>query len=210
MPNVLLYRKSSHSAEVCLPQLGSHHPADACRFRTSNLICTSILPGPKEQSPDQVQRFIRPIVSDLLRLWKEGVVIPTPSHPEGRRVRVILLALVCDKPAAHKVGGFGSHSHRFFCHCCWCKSEDMATPTGYRTRTDAEQRQLGEQYRKLGSKGERDAFVKEHATRYTQLSRLPYFDLVRQVVIDPMHNLALGMSGLSCSLHGNSYRSQVS
>jgi hypothetical protein len=36
-------------------------------------------------------------------------------------------------------------------------------------------------------------FVKEHATRYTQLSRLPYFDLVRQIVIDPMHNLFLGL-----------------
>ena len=39
-------------------------------------------------------------------------------------------------------------------------------------------------------------FVKEHATRYTQLSRLPYFDLVNQIVVDPMHNLFLGKSCL--------------
>jgi len=38
----------------------------------------------------------------------------------------------------------------------------------------------------------RKNFVKEHATRYTELSRLPYFNLVDQVVIDPMHNLFLG------------------
>ncbi|KAG2036333.1 hypothetical protein BDR03DRAFT_1011868 [Suillus americanus] len=36
-------------------------------------------------------------------------------------------------------------------------------------------------------------FVKEHATRYTQLSHLPYFNLVEQIVIDPMHNLFLGL-----------------
>ncbi|KAG1810292.1 uncharacterized protein HD556DRAFT_1223274, partial [Suillus plorans] len=36
-------------------------------------------------------------------------------------------------------------------------------------------------------------FVKEHATRYTQLAHLPYFDLVEQIVIDPMHNLFLGL-----------------
>ncbi|KAI1783145.1 hypothetical protein LXA43DRAFT_977257 [Ganoderma leucocontextum] len=39
----------------------------------------------------------------------------------------------------------------------------------------------------------RDLFVKEHATRYTELSRLPYFNIVEQVVIDPMHNLFLGL-----------------
>ncbi|KAI6036714.1 hypothetical protein BKA83DRAFT_4041526, partial [Pisolithus microcarpus] len=35
-------------------------------------------------------------------------------------------------------------------------------------------------------------FVKEYATQYSELSRLPYFDLVQQIVIDPMHNLFLG------------------
>ncbi|KAG2066534.1 hypothetical protein BDR04DRAFT_1121077 [Suillus decipiens] len=40
---------------------------------------------------------------------------------------------------------------------------------------------------------ETQAFVKEHATQYTQLSRLPYFDLVEQIVVDPMHNLFLGL-----------------
>ncbi|KAG1722490.1 uncharacterized protein EDB91DRAFT_1240213 [Suillus paluster] len=36
-------------------------------------------------------------------------------------------------------------------------------------------------------------FVKEHATHYTQLACLPYFDLVEQIVINPMHNLFLGL-----------------
>lgn len=46
-------------------------------------MCTSILPGPKEQNPDEVQRFLRPIISDLLRLWKDGINIPTESRPDG-------------------------------------------------------------------------------------------------------------------------------
>jgi hypothetical protein len=53
-------------------------------YRTSNLLCTSILPGPKEQNPDEIQRFLRPIVSDLLYLWKHGMTVPTESKPEGR------------------------------------------------------------------------------------------------------------------------------
>lgn len=39
----------------------------------------------------------------------------------------------------------------------------------------------------------RKNFVKENATRYTQLARLLY---VEQIVIDPMHNLFLGKSCL--------------
>lgn len=46
-------------------------------------MCTSILPGPKEQNPDQIQRFLRPIISDLVRLWKFGVKVPTESCPQG-------------------------------------------------------------------------------------------------------------------------------
>lgn len=32
----------------------------------------------------------------------------------------------------------------------------------------------------------------EHATRWSELARLPYFHMVRMIVIDPMHNLLLG------------------
>ncbi|KAI6020536.1 hypothetical protein EDC04DRAFT_2901678 [Pisolithus marmoratus] len=58
---------------------------------------------------------------------------------------------------------------------------------------DAEQCELGYQYFRLTTATARKAFVKEWATRYTQLSCLPYFNLVEQIVIDLMHNLFLGL-----------------
>ncbi|KZT18076.1 hypothetical protein NEOLEDRAFT_1081034 [Neolentinus lepideus HHB14362 ss-1] len=157
-----------------------------------------ILAGPKEQTPDEIQRFLRPIVSDLIRLWRDGIRIATPECPEGRLVRVILVAVVCDKPAAHKLAGFGSHSHTQFCTNCTITQKDKASPSAWTkgafpARTNAEQRRLGEEYNKLTNKAARENFVKANATRYTQLSRLPYFDLVKQTVIDPMHNLFLGL-----------------
>ncbi|KII90059.1 hypothetical protein PLICRDRAFT_107744, partial [Plicaturopsis crispa FD-325 SS-3] len=116
----------------------------------------------------------------------------------GRLVRVILVAVICDKPAAHKISGFGGHSHTCLCTECWIKRQQAATAAAFERgafepRTDAEQRRLGEQYRVLTTDALRKKFVKDHATRYTQLSRLPYFDLVKQTVIDPMHNLFLGV-----------------
>ncbi|KAF8839063.1 hypothetical protein BDN67DRAFT_906266, partial [Paxillus ammoniavirescens] len=101
------------------------------RYRTSNLMCTSILPGPKEQNLDQIQRFLQPIISDLLRLWKHGIVVPTESHPQGCLVRIILVAVVCDKPAAHKIGGFASHSHTNFCTVCWISIKDKDKPKAF-------------------------------------------------------------------------------
>lgn len=37
-------------------------------------------------------------------------------------------------------------------------------------------------------------FVKKEATQWSELACLPYFDLCCVIVIDPMHNLFLGMS----------------
>jgi hypothetical protein len=115
-------------------------------------MCTGILPGPKEQNPDQIQRFLRPIISDLLRLWNVGIKVPTESCPqgelmnlvsiilvinvaqlEGRVVRVVLVAVVCDKPAAHKMGGFASHSHTNFCTVCWITIHDKTKPQAFQS-----------------------------------------------------------------------------
>ena len=40
----------------------------------------------------------------------------------------------------------------------------------------------------------RKKFMTKEAVRWSELARLPYFDLCRMIVIDPMHNLFLGMS----------------
>jgi hypothetical protein len=46
-------------------------------------------------------------------------MVKTHKCPQGRCVRAVLLCVVCDAPAAHKLGGFGSHSHTMFCTRCW-------------------------------------------------------------------------------------------
>jgi hypothetical protein len=118
------------------------------RYQTSNLLCTSIIPSPKEQNPDEIQQFLRPMVSDLLQLWRDGIKVPTESCPEGTQlspctqedisiktghlVRVILVAVVCNKPATHKVGGFGSHSHTNFYTLCWISTHDKTKPATFK------------------------------------------------------------------------------
>lgn len=131
-------------------------------------------------------------------------------------MRVILVAVVCDKPAAHKIAGFGSHSHTMFCTKCWITTEHKNTARAFeangthfmisvtyisvlilsgiafQARTNAEHRRQCGEYAALKTEAARKAYTKAHAVRFTQLARLPYFDIVRQVVVDPMHNLYLG------------------
>lgn len=40
----------------------------------------------------------------------------------------------------------------------------------------------------------RQSLESQHGARYSVLLELPYFDVIRQHIIDPMHNLFLGIS----------------
>ena len=101
------------------------------RYCMSNLTFTGILPGPKEPNPDEVQWFLRILVNKLICLWKDGIIVTTLKFPLGQLVRLALVALICDKPAAHKLGGFGAHSHHFFCTHCWVEQSLKATPKSF-------------------------------------------------------------------------------
>ena len=48
---------------------------------------------------------------------------------------------------------------------------------------------LGAKYAKIPSKSAHEASIKKEGMCFTQLPRLPYFNLVHGIVIDPMHNL---------------------
>jgi hypothetical protein len=69
----------------------------------------------------------------------------------------------------------------------------ISLPTAFCPQTNEEHRQLSEEYCQLSTTTACKNFVKSHVSRYTQLSRLLYFSLTEQIVIDPMHNLFLGM-----------------
>ncbi|KAJ7834059.1 hypothetical protein B0H14DRAFT_3462324 [Mycena olivaceomarginata] len=132
------------------------------RYRTANLLLAGIM------------------------AWTEGA-IPTSASVLfgfsstsscGRLVRVALVAVVCDKAAAHKLGGFGSHSHtNFLPNVLDHAGDEILTgafqENGFRERTNAQHRELQKEYLKCTSKSARDAFVKRNATRWSELHHLP-------------------------------------
>lgn len=69
------------------------------------------------------------------------------------------------------------------------KSSIWTRVVEYEPRCGEEHRQLSYMWRNLDSSIERQDLFSE---RGTEFSRLTYFDVVRQSIIDPMHNLLLG------------------
>lgn len=54
-----------------------------------------------------------------------------------------------------------------------------------------------EEIKKADTIGEKQRLESLHGTRYSVLTELPYVDLIKMAVVDPMHNLFLGMSSFN-------------
>ncbi len=90
--------------------------------KPENLFLAGIIPGPQEPSLDSSNSYFTPIVDYFEKLWWSGIrYTKTWKHLFGRLVHAALIAVICDIPAAHKIGGFSSCNHRCFCNICWCR-----------------------------------------------------------------------------------------
>ena len=111
---------------------------------------------------------------------------------------------MCDLPAKRKMCEFlGQNATK---GCLKCRDEfstdsfgSKADSSGYNC-DDWELRNLKVLYVKCiyiktaSTASERAQIEKSIGGRYTELSRLPYLDVIRHYVIDPMHNLFLGLA----------------
>ncbi|KAH9851419.1 hypothetical protein C2E23DRAFT_860602 [Lenzites betulinus] len=86
---------ASYSSGVISFSLPTLPPA--LRYRVEYLILTAMTDGPKEPNAEELQHWMALIVDDLLMLYHQGIMGPTPSYPQGESM--------C------KVGGFADKSH---------------------------------------------------------------------------------------------------
>ncbi len=167
------------------------------RYRSENMFLAGIIPGPNEPPATAINHFLRPIVDHFITMWSHGIHYSrTDGHRDGRLVRCAIVCVVCDLPAARKTAGFAAFSHNHFCAICECTLKangyDDLDPVSWKRRTNRDCRRSAKQYRRAGAdRGEK--IVEQTGVRWSELLRLPYFDPARSVVIDPMHNLLLGL-----------------
>ena len=104
---------------------------------------------------------------------------------------------MCDLPAARKAAGFASVAHEHFCSVCHCtRSQHGYGHLDYDMwprRTNSECRSFASLFKTAEDEETRAELLKQSGIRWSELLRLPYFDIVQCVVIDAMHNLFLGL-----------------
>ncbi len=167
------------------------------RFKKENMLTLGLLPGPNEVKLHKINHYLSPIVDELLEFWN-GIEIPAAE-------KIIRLALICcsnDIPAARKLCGHISAT--MSCHRCYKKANSNGNKLNFGGFDDmddwfverdlAEHWRNAEDWRLCKSQEERKRHVSSTFVRWTELLRLPYFNPIRHLIVDPMHCLFLGIA----------------
>lgn len=167
------------------------------RNKPENILLVGIIPGPNEPSIN-LNSYIEPLVNELNVLW-QGKNLNIHGHSK-KLVRCALLCAACDLPAGRKLCGFLSYNAHNGCTRCWKKFSGAVGSMDYSgfdrdnwmLKTTEEHRVTASEIESCNTKAGRAEIESESGFRYTSLLKLPYFDTVRMLVLDPMHNLFLG------------------
>ena len=170
------------------------------RFKQENVLLIGLLPGPREPKHD-INAFLEPLVQELLVFWNGiGVEVCARSFPENVSVRCALLCVACDIPASRKVCGFLGHAAILGCSKCLKKFPGDIGQRDYSgfdrsewsVRTLEQHRQNIARIQACTTITQQLQCESKYGCRFSVLLDLPYFDPVRMIIIDPMHNLYLG------------------
>lgn len=165
------------------------------RMLMSHCILVAIISGPDEPNKDVIRHYFRRL-TDELRLLMDGVEMEVLG--KGKQlVKAALTQIASDLPATKKVIGMAGHSAGQACHRCannfregpvFFTEHDLSKCTERDMETH---RANAEMWLKESSQTKRDDHVKKTGCRSTPFLELPYMDLHRFSVNDPMHALFL-------------------
>ena len=164
------------------------------RLKKENIFIVGIIPGPHEPSLS-INTYLKPLVDELEVLWKDGICLKSAASPLfSERYRCALLCVACDITASRKVGGFLAHSARKGCNKCLVDFPSMLSSEADRTsilnvgpaRENDIHREIVAEVLTAPTRQDRDRTESENGVRYSELLRLPYYQPIQFVVLDPM------------------------
>ena len=169
-------------------------------FKEENIVLLGVIPGPKEP-PLNINSFLRPFTSELQNLF-DGIRLSVVVHGIQLQIQALLILIVSDIPATRRILALPGHSATLGCSKCLKKFTvvnfgEKPDYSGFDCdnwvkRDFTQHRKLALEYQKLPNPSSQKAFELKHGLRFCQLLELPYFDIIRFHVIDPMHNLFEG------------------
>ena len=174
------------------------------RFKKENMLTLGLLPGPVEVKLHRINHYLAPIIDVLLELW-HGFDLPVSTkHPTGKRIRLAVICCSNDIPAARKL--CGHISALVGCHRCYKRAESNGDnkkinfggfddmDEWFVERSLNEHRRNAEGWLSCISNEERKQHVSDTHVRWSEMLKLPYFNPIRHLIVDPMHCLFLGVA----------------
>ena len=168
------------------------------RFKPENILILGLMPGPSEPSLHKINHYLAPIVDQFRSFW-EGVTLDrTFEHSSGRLIKCAVIACCCDIPAARKL--CGHYSANVSCHRCIkvARNRNFSGIDNINAwliaKDPNEHLEVALEWRRCKSNEARKKHAKEIHARWSEMLRLPYFDPIRFLPVDPMHNLFIGIA----------------
>ena len=169
------------------------------RYKEENVILVGLLPGPKEPKVS-INSYLIPLVQELHLYYFNGLTLTSPQNTSVT-IRVMLSCVSCDIPASRKLCGFLGHNAKLGCNKCYKQFNvnpgGVSDFSGYDRGTWLPR--TAEKHRenciKISKEVTKTAICQAeslYGVRVSALLDLTYFDPIRFVAIDVMHNLLLG------------------
>jgi hypothetical protein len=165
------------------------------RIRKDNRYVPGLIPGPREPAVDEINNLMSPIVQDFYASWKHGTwYTKTATYPKGRRCRSALAPVICDLPGARRVAGTAI-CMRVLCPLFCKDNKDFRSIDhhNWTRHTYKDFKEAAYAWQAATTKTARTKLFKANGIRWCEFLLLPYWDPTRFIVVDPMHNLFLGV-----------------
>ena len=166
------------------------------RYNNENVVLVGVIPGPRELKKE-MNSYLRPLVAELNRLWNGVLMQCTWGAPV-----IVRAALICTACDIRKVSGFLGHSaYHAYSRCLKTFPTkvfgDKADYSGYDWSlwpplSKECHFQYAKRHKRVKTAKKQKEIERDSGYRYSVLLDLPYYDILKFCVIDPMHNLLLG------------------
>jgi hypothetical protein len=171
------------------------------RNKPENIYINAV--APKEPTNDQTNHYLDPLIDMMEHNYQHGThYTKTRDNPrEGRSCRSMIAVEVFDLVGVKRVLGHCSFrsNHNFCSHCTMSKADiGNFDWQNWQPRKREDLRAAAEAWRDAPSAAARKELYAKHGVRWSPLWRLSYFDPVRSVVVDGMHNIFEGLVKYHC------------
>lgn len=147
-----------------------------CNYECVIIYWLGIIPGPHEPQR-HINTFLQQLV--VLKLWES---VPIDDVTGGTQYIVEL----CVTSAVQKITQFLGRSGMFTMHIPRRTVSRVLLSESRKHKQVVEQ---AKEYQLATLKAAATAVAQKNGVRYSELIRLPYFDIVRMTTTDPMHTL---------------------